>query len=209
MNEQFCKPLTAYIRQSVNLTENEAELIEKQSRVVTFTKGSLLAEEGFHSRSVYFILSGQARSYYLDEQGKSITWFFHFNESFSTAKNLFVTDYKSLLTNTPGTLTIEALTDITAVQLSFSGLEHLLNGMPAFGTWMRKLNESFFIVIYDRIFTLMTMTAQQRYEQMLHDEPHLLQMFSNHYLASYLGLAPQSLSRIKSTVSHSHLAVAV
>lgn len=210
MNEHFCDPLTAYIRKSVNLTDSEATLIEEQSREVSFSKGSFLAQKGQHSKYIYFIVSGQARSYYLDDHAKTITWFFHFNEPFSSVKNLFVADYKSFLTHSPATLTIEALTDIRAIQWNFSDFDYLLNQMPAFETWIRKLNESFFIIIYDRIFTLMTMPAQQRYEKMLQDEPYLLQMFSNHYLASYLSLAPQSLSRIKANVCHTHpLAFAV
>ena len=209
MTEQFCAPLTAYIRKSVDLTDGQIELIEKQSRIVVFPKGSLMAEEGIHSKHIYFILSGQARSYFLDDGGKTITWFFHFNDSFSSAKNLFITDYKSFLTHTPGTLTIEALSEVKAIQWNYSTIEKLVNQMPPFATWLRTLNESFFTIIYDRILTLMTMSAQQRYEKLLQDEPHLLQMFSNHYLASYLSLAPQSLSRIKANVSHAHLSVAV
>ena len=209
MKEHFCDPLIAYIRKTVDLGDNEAELIKAQSREVTFSKGSLLTRDGLHSRYTYFILSGKARSYYIDDNGKTTTWFFHFHEPFSCAKNFFATDYKSFLTNAPGSLTIEALTEIKAIQWSAPNIDEMLERIPVFGTWMRKLDESFFLIIYDRMFTLMTMSAQQRYEKMLKDEPHLQQMFSNDYVASYLSLAPQSLSRIKGNVNHSHLAVAV
>lgn len=209
MTANFCKPLIDYIRRSVELNEDETGVIKMKCKEVTFSKGSLIAQEGHHSKYAYFIVSGQARSYYINEHGKTTTWLFHFNESFSSSKNLFVADYKSFLTNAPGTLTIEALTDVKAIQWSFSDFEFLLSKVPVFGTWMRKLNESLFINVYDRILTLMTMSAQQRYEKMLSDEPHLPQMFSNYFVASYLSLAPQSLSRIKGAVSHLHLAMAV
>jgi hypothetical protein len=143
------------------------------------------------------IRSGQARSYYIDSSGKTTTWLFHFNEPFSNAKNLFINDYRSFLTNTPGTLTIETLTEVKAILWNRSTFDYLYKHIPVFEEWMRKMNEKFFIVIYDRVFTLLTMSAPDRYAKMLRDEPHLMQMFSNFYLASYLNIAPQSLSRIK------------
>lgn len=57
--------------------------------------------------------------------------------------------------------------------------------------------KSAFLHTYDRVFTLLTMTATERYNKLLKEEPQLLQMFSNYYIASYLGIAPQSLSRIR------------
>jgi CRP-like cAMP-binding protein len=209
MKTNHCGALIEYISRSVKLNHEAAVAISKRCREVYFPKGSFITREGNYSKYAYFIVSGQARSYYIDEQGKTTTWLFHFNESFSSPKNLIVTDYKSFLTGSPGTLTIETLTEVRAIQWSFADFELLLDRVPVFSTWIRKLNESLFINIYDRVSTLMTMSAQQRYEKMLHDEPHLTQMFSNYYVASYLSLAPQSLSRIKGTVSHGQLEVAV
>lgn len=209
MKEHICDTITGFINRTVELTEQEAELISSHSREVSFSKGELLTRDGLHSKYTYFILSGKARSYHTDEQGKKITWFFHFNSPYGCAKNHFATDYKSFLTNTPGSLTIEALTDVRAVQLSTANIEYLAEHIPAFNRWIRKLDQEFFMTVYERVFTLMTMSATQRYEKMLKDEPHLQQMFSNDYVASYLSLAPQSLSRIKNFVSHHHLAVAV
>lgn len=72
-------------------------------------------------------------------------------------------------------------------------MEHSLQ----YEIWMRKLNEYAYIYMYDRAFTLLTMTATERYHKLVEEEAHLLQMFSSFYIASYLGIAPQSLSRIK------------
>lgn len=209
MKEHICDPLIAFINRTVELEDHEAELIRSQSREIHFQKGELLARDGLQSKFTYFILSGKARSYYTDEHGKKTTWFFHFNAPKGSAKNHFATDYKSFLTNTPGTMTIEALTDINAIQWSTANIDYLADHIPSFNRWIRKLDQEFFMTVYDRVFTLMTMDATQRYEKMLKDEPHLQQMFSNDYVASYLNLAPQSLSRIKNFVSHHHLAVAV
>lgn len=76
-------------------------------------------------------------------------------------------------------------------------VDYLIANLFIYERWMRKLNENAYIHTYDRVFTLLTMTASQRYEKLLKEEAHLLQMFSNYYIASYLGIAPQSLSRIR------------
>lgn len=200
MTNDFCAPLLNYIRQFVNLDENEEEIISKQSKEVSFPKGKIIFYEGEIARYAYFITSGTARSYYTDHTGKTITWMFHFNEAGSNIKNLFVVDYKSFLTQLPGTMSIEILSDARAIQITKNDLEYQTRNIPGFEHWMRKLNENSFIIIYERIFTLLTMTATDRYLKMLNDEPHLLQMFSNYYLASYLGILPQSLSRIRKSL---------
>jgi CRP-like cAMP-binding protein len=75
---------------------------------------------------------------------------------------------------------------------------YLIEHSHSYERWMRRLNENAFMHMYDRAFVLLTMTATDRYKKLLKEEAHLLQMFSNYYIASYLGIAPQSLSRIRS-----------
>lgn len=202
MNPDFCKPLLDYIRRYVTLNSEAEQIIGNQSREVIFPKGKMIFEKGDVARHTYFIVSGKARSYYTDYSGKTITWLFHFSSPKSNIKNLFVVDYKSFLTQMPGTMSIETLTEVKAIQFSHANLEYEFDHIPVFEKWMRRLNESSFIVTYDRVFTLMTMTATDRYLKLLRDEPHLLQMFSNYYIASYLGVVPQSLSRIRKSLQH-------
>jgi hypothetical protein len=84
-----------------------------------------------------------------------------------------------------------------ALVFTQEAVAHLMENSLPYEIWMRKLNEMAYISMYDRAFALLTMSATQRYHKLLHDESHLMQMFSNHYIASYLGIAPQSLSRIR------------
>lgn len=195
--KDFCKPLLAYINSVVTLDSESEENIAGETKEITIPKGGMLFHTGETARYSYFIVSGKARSYYTDYSGKTITWLFHFNEPFSNVKNLFIVDYKSFLTQTPGTISIEALTDIKLIQMSHQMFDKEYLRAPAFDNFMRILNEKAFIIIYDRIYTMLTMSATDRYLKLLNNEAHLLQMFSNYYLASYLGIVPQSLSRIR------------
>ncbi|WP_110057534.1 Crp/Fnr family transcriptional regulator [Chitinophaga sp. S165] len=92
---------------------------------------------------------------------------------------------------------IETLTDVQAIKITREQNEFLIEHSAVFERWIRKLNEKAFIYTYDRVFTMLMMDATQRSHKLLEEEPHLIQMFSNYHIASYLGIAPQSLGRIR------------
>lgn len=197
IDSEFCEPFLEYMRRYVTLDDNAIKMIAENAKEVTLPKKHSLLHEGQNCDKVYFIVSGEARSFYTDYTGKTITWSFHFNNSHSISKNLFAIDYRSFLSNENSSLSIETLTETKALVFTREQVTYLIENLFVYERWMRKLNENAFMHTYDRVFTLLTMTASARYERLLKDEAHLLQMFSNYYIASYLGIAPQSLSRIR------------
>jgi CRP-like cAMP-binding protein len=110
---------------------------------------------------------------------------------------VFVTDYRAFLTNKPSTIAVETLSEVSALVFTKEAINYLMEKSLKYEIWMRKLNEMAYVSMYDRAFSLLTMSATERYHKLLNEEPHLMQMFSNYYIASYLGIAPQSLSRIR------------
>ncbi|WP_431200417.1 Crp/Fnr family transcriptional regulator [Mucilaginibacter sp. P19] len=189
--------LIEFINRDLQLDEYTINLISDNCKELTFAKGDIILKQGEVSKYAYFIVSGEGRSFYTDFTGKTTTWLFHFNNASSNIKNLFMVDYKSFLTGKPGTLGIETLSEVKAVRLSYKQVRLLLKHSPSYEKWTRLLNEKVFIVAYNRVFTLLTMNATQRYEKLLAEEPYLLILFSNYYIASYLNITPQSLSRIR------------
>lgn len=189
--------LLNYLGKLVDLDQAAVEIILNSCKDVLIPKGNTIFNEGKRTQYVYFILSGKARSYYTDLAGKAITWSFHFNEVQSDFKNLFIVDYKSILSQTPATMYIEALTDIRAIRIGHRGIYPDFDAVPILEQCLRKLHESAFIAAYDRVFNLLTLSASDRYNKLLRNEPHLLQMFPDKYLASYIGIEPPSLSRIR------------
>lgn|GEM_PF-302922 len=193
-------PLLNYIGKIISLDNSAVEIISNNCREVLIPKGQMIFNEGEVAKYAYFIVSGKAWSFYTDNTGKTIAWSFHFNEVQSGFNNLFIVDYKSFLTQTPGTMSIEALTDIRALRIGRRGFDPRGGHVPVLEKYLRKLNEYSFIVAYDRVLTLLTMSATDRYNKLLKSEPYLLQMFSDKYLASYIGVEPQSLSRIRKNI---------
>jgi len=197
IDTSFCEPFLDYMRKFVELNENEVQLIAANAIEVNLPKKHTILHEGDFSDKVYFIVSGEARSFYTDFTGKTITWSFHFNTPQSISKNLFAVDYRNFLSNGRSAISIETLTEVKALMFTRAQVTYLIDNLLMYERWMRKLNENAYMHTYDRVFTLLTMTASERYEKLIKDEPHLLQMFSSYYIASYLGIAAQSLSRIR------------
>lgn len=193
-------PLLNYIGEFVSLDNSAVEFILHNCTEVLIPKGQMIFSEGQTAKYAYFIVSGKAWSFYTDDAGKTIAWSFHFNEIQSAFNNLFVVDHKSFLTQTPGTLSIEALTDIRALRIGHREFDPRSADFPVLQKYLQKLNEYSLTVAYDRIFTLLTLSATDRYNKLLENEPYLLQLFNDKYLASYIGVEPQSLSRIRKKI---------
>jgi CRP-like cAMP-binding protein len=192
--------LLNYLGEMASLDNPAVEIILDNFREVLIPKGQMIFNEGEIAKYVYFIVSGKAWSFYTDDTGRTITWSFHFNEMQSKFNNLFIGDYKSFLTQTPGTMSIEALSDIRALRIGHRGFDPPFNYALVFQKCLQKLNEYSLIASYDRIFTLLTMSATDRYHKLLKNEPYLLRLFNDKYLASYIGVEPQSLSRIRKRI---------
>ena len=192
-----CEPFFEFMRKYVDLDREAMELIAGYTGEVTHPARQIIVQENSKCDKVHFVISGTARSYYTDFTGKTVTWSFHFNKKESVARNLFAVDYRAFLTGQPSSIAIETLSELKALTLTKQQITYLIEHCYIYERWQRKVNETAFLYMYDRAFTLLTMTATERYSKLLKEEPHLLQMFSNFYIASYLGIAPQSLSRIK------------
>ncbi len=197
----FCTPFLEYLSKDIALDDATKKLVAESCRLVQYSEGKRLLETGTICRYIYFIIEGKCISYFTDFKGKTITWFFHFNSPESSAKNIFAVDYRSFLSREPSTLTIDTLSAVTAIRFSAEALKKLVDKSPAIERWLRLLTEKAFIQVYDRINTLLTLPAPDRYKKFLQEEPYLLNMFSNSLVATYLNVTPQSLSRIRKRLS--------
>lgn len=191
------------ISKMAGLDDTTIEVMLNNSKELEIPKGDTINNDGTLCRYLYFIMSGKARLYYVDYAGKIITWSFHFNDIQSTLKNLCIVDYKSVLPNASGNMHIEAVTDIRLLRIGSRELWDKFDSEPVMEKCLHKLHEHSFIAAYGRILNLLTQSASERYNHLLCHEPHLLQMFADKYLASYLGIEPQSLSRIRRNLKSS------
>src|SRR4051812_26793202 len=115
INTDFCEPFLDYMRGFVELDAHAIEMIAANAKEVILPKKHTILYEGHHSDKVHFMVSGEARSFYTDFTGKTITWSFHFNTPKSISKNLFAVDYRSFLSNENSSISIETLTEVKAL----------------------------------------------------------------------------------------------
>jgi CRP-like cAMP-binding protein len=192
-----CESYFEFTRKYTDLDSETMQLIASQLTEVNIPAKQVILSEGSLCNKIYFILSGTARSYFIDSSGITVTWSFHFNNNQSLIRNVFATDYRAFITNKPSSIAIETCTDLKALVFTKEAVTYMLEKSLKYEVWTRKLDEMAYVSMFDRAFALLTMSATERYNKLLKDESHLMQMFSNHYIASYLGIAPQSLSRIR------------
>jgi CRP-like cAMP-binding protein len=192
-----CDPYFEYVQKYIELNSETRQLVASQVSEISFPQKHIILSEGGICNKVYFVLSGTARSYYTDYSGMTVTWSFHFHNKQSVIRNVFVTDYRAFLTNKPASISIETLSEVRALILTKEAVKYMMEKSLEYEIWMRILNENAYLSMFDRAFSLLTMSATERYHKLINEEPHLMQMFSNYYIASYLGIAPQSLSRIR------------
>ncbi len=182
--------LTEYINQIVSLTKDEISAIEKAFNTVEISKGELFIAQGKVCQQVAFVVSGKLRNYYFDEAGNEVTCYF-------VPPNNFVSAFSSFLTNAPTHENISTLEDTVLRTITKNDLEALSELVPKMQSFRRVIAENLFITMEKRIMMLQSQSAYERYEKMIKEEPETLLSVPLQYTASFLGITPQHLSRLR------------
>lgn len=171
------------------ITESEWEELEQYITIKTLKKGEFLLKPGEVCRNVYFLNRGLVRFFYLVDGKEIITGFMDDNQ--------FAADYSSFLLQAPSQKWIEALEDTELAALNFNDVQLLYKKMLNFQIFGRKMAELLFLA-YDLDNTkLTTLSPEERYRKLLEKQSPLLQKIPQYMLASYLGITPEHLSRIR------------
>ncbi len=151
-------------------------------------KDEILLQEGKICRHLYFIESGLLR-YFINKDGNDITKFF-------TEAPYCFTSQMSFIAEKPATENIQAIEQSVIWQTTLKQANELLE-LKSWNTFIRKLIQEVQYYTEEILQEIQTETAENRYKKMIETNPQLLQRVPLKHLASYLGIAPQSLSRIR------------
>lgn len=193
-------PFIKFVSQYMSLTEKDNSLLENELKYKTFNAGENILLVGSICKNIMFIVNGKARSFFINHEGQDYTWNLNFNDTHSKFENYFLIDYNSFLSQTPTFLTIQALENIEVMVLSYDSIQKITAMSISLEKLAGKMSEKAYQNIHKRAFTLLTLNAKERYLQLLKDEPYLLNKFQHYLIASYLGVAPQSLSRLRKEI---------
>ena len=196
-------PFVNFILNFVLLSDSDSNLLENELTYKKFRTGDKILQEGSICKNILFIVSGKARSFFINQEGQDLTWNFHFNDNEAKFENYFLVDYNSFLLQTPTFLSFQAIEDIEVVILSYDSIKKLTSNSHILEKVASKMSETAYQNVHKRAFILLTLNAKERYMQILKEEPYLLNKFQHYLIASYIGVAPESLSRLRKEITKS------
>ena len=182
--------LKKIIINEIGLTEEHLFQFGKILKRVHLQKKEFLIKAGDICSFIGFVQEGVLRTYVHNEEEE-------FNIDFHLP-NSFVTAYKSFLTQTPTKAYIQALSDTTIYFISYSDYHKLLKESNDWYRLGKYIADTLFIIKCKRESSLLMDSAIERYKLLLIDYPQIEQLVAQYHIASYLGIKPESLSRIKS-----------
>lgn len=176
--------------QSVGFSIAESGLIVECFQYKALVKGDLLVKEGTVATHLGFVEKGLLQYFSLTEQGEEKT-------TYISLPNTFVASLLTYLSEAPARESIRALTDVKLWVIEKEDVITLQKQIAQFKDFYIQLIEWQICCIDKAKFDLITLTAEQRYEKLLRDEPELLQLVPLQFIASMLGISPRHLSRLR------------
>ena len=174
------------------ISKRSKELLESISSEVTVRKGEDLQLIGSTCRTVYFVKSGLLRIHYI-KNGLSVTESFEF-------ENSIVARSDSLFDAKPSQKGIQAIEDTELVAINSTKLFQLYDDNPDIERLFRLIFEQAYVKTVERIESLQFHSAEERYRNLLEHSQEIIKRIPLNYIASYLGITPVSLSRIRSKI---------
>lgn len=188
MNDTY-QPFETLLKQYVPLDESDEVLIRQAFEPTSYHKGEPLVEMGKVAQYLFFINTGFARAYHM-EDGDEIT-------NHLASPGTFITSYHSFSTKRPSDECVLTITACECLRVTKDKLDQLYrqsHNMALFGLIMA---DQYLVFNNQRSRDLITLSAEQRYLKLMQEQPAIVQHVPLQYIASYIGVKPESLSRIR------------
>lgn len=193
MFEQFKE----YIGQKATLTEADYATIEAVCIFKKLRKKQYLLQEGDVWKYNAFITKGLVRFYSVDENGRE-------NIVSFAKENWWTGDRASLLTGEPSKNNIDAIEDTELILITKTNFDRLCRDIPAFNDMVNAILNKSFITSQNRIHSAIAFTAEQKYLDFVQKYPDLSLRVPQAMIASYLGITPETLSRVRKEIVKKH-----
>lgn len=182
-----------FINNHVHLDDYEREEIAKEIQIKEFEAGQVLLKEGMVSRNSYFNLKGCVRRYYFIDGEEKTTFFY--------TKNQFITSFRSFIAKTPSDHYLECVEACTLAIIPVEVEKKMLEKFPKLELFARKSLEQELANHQEMLSSQIMSSPEQRYITLLKNRPDLFQRVPQYQLASFIGVKPESLSRIRNRVA--------
>ncbi len=189
--------LRTHINKVISLTEDELTVVSTHFTTKTFKKHQYLIQEGEPVRYIYFVVSGLLKLVYTDSLGKQHV------VSFAT-EDWWESDFLAYYTQTKATLSLDCLEDTVVACISLHDYQALCTSVPKMAHFFLEKSIAGSVASQQRILSLLTTQAKERYEQFLKQRPDLFQRVPKTLLAAYLGVSRETLSRFSASSEIHH-----
>ena len=190
----MCEIFFQKINEIDPLTTDEEELIKNYLTPKKLRKKQYLLQEGDVCKYIAFVEKGALRSYTVDDNGGEHIFQF-------ALEGWVISDLYSFLTGEPATYNIEALEDSELMLISKTAQEELLTKLPKYETYTRILVTNAYIALQRRITSVISLSLEERYKNLTALYPDIIQRVPQHMIASFMGLTPETLSRVRSRMA--------
>ncbi|CAG4999186.1 hypothetical protein DYBT9275_02173 [Dyadobacter sp. CECT 9275] len=185
--------IRAYFEKIIEMTDSDWEQFSSKLVRQEFPKNHVFLAAGQIENYLSFIEEGIVR-FYIPKEENDLTFAFAFD-------NNFVSGYESFLTQKPSLYNVETLTRSTLWRLTYNDLQKVYRETENGNTIGRYASEELFLRKSKREISLLNDTAEQRYQNLFKEQPHLIKHIPLKYIASFIGVTPQALSRIRKRIS--------
>ena len=181
------------ISQKVVLADNDKELCKKYFEPVVFPKSQIIEQEGKVPKYLYFVVSGFMRLFYTNNLGDEVTTHINCPPGFLTSYTHFVNQVKS-------NENVECITECELLRITKSDLDFLVQNSLAFKDFSLWVFQQSIEYNENRSKDLAALPAAQRYKKLMDQYPEMVRNVPLQYIASFLGMNPKSLSRIRKQI---------
>lgn len=186
--------LFSHIQEKVMLTNDEKETIKTFFISKKLRKRQYLLQEGDVCKYLTFISKGLLRTYNVDEKGVEHMSVFGW-------EGWWLSDFNSFLTGKPAVFNIDAIEDSELLQISRQDYEDITMAVPIMDRYFRILYQNSIVTKERRLMSSNTHNAEEKYLELAESNPKMIERVPQNLVASYLGIAPETLSRIKKNLA--------
>jgi CRP-like cAMP-binding protein len=161
-------------------------------------KNDFVLKENDTCKFIGLLEEGSMRTFYVNEEGKDVSFLFHFNQQL---EDIVFTDYESFLLGTKTKLNIQALENSKVCFIPIDDWVGLCDKNAFWHCFSKKMTEKVYLSAKKRVEDLLYYSPENRYLKLLKENPLIFQKIPQKYIASYLGITPQSLSRIRNRIN--------
>jgi CRP-like cAMP-binding protein len=182
--------LYTYLNAISPIKENAWQSLRSLFSVKSLLKGEYFITEGETAKQIGFLTSGMIRAFYRNSEG------IEYNKHFFIP-NTIIGGYSSLITSAPNKINQQALADCTMLVANYAQITRLYDSFPDCERLGRRLAELYFVAKEQREINIVLLDADKRYLIFKQEYPQLEQLIPQYHIASYLGITPTQLSRIR------------